>query len=117
MALKDTLSEIIKNLQTLDTDLAEELDRREAQREEELIRVKAKKDKEIARLASDLHDEREANVDAKDLLEEVEALRKGVLDTSYLDKRRLFETLAESWEDLTARQIGQIENILTGVTA
>jgi hypothetical protein len=117
MALKDTLNEIIKNLQTLDTDLAEELDRREAQQNEELARLAASKNKKIDELTEALQDEQQESLDAKELLRDVEAERKGVLDTSYLDKRILFETLTESWEDLTARQIGQLENILTGVTA
>jgi archaellum component FlaC len=146
MNVKQTLARIAGELSTLDQQIAEVINSVEVIHEAEVVRLVADYERQLARLEAshvetegaakacyeayldtlkdkaaealkELEELERATKDAINLQADVEALRKGVLDTSYLDKRRLFETLAESWEDLTARQIGQIENILTGVTA
>jgi DNA repair ATPase RecN len=146
MNVKQTLARIAGELSTLDQQIAEVTNSVEVIHEAEVVRLVADYERQLARLEAsrvetegatkaryeayldtlkdkaaealkELEELERATKDAINLQADVEALRKGVLDTSYLDKRRLFETLAESWEDLTARQIGQIENILTGVTA
>jgi septal ring factor EnvC (AmiA/AmiB activator) len=92
----------------LDQDRAELVEQYEAQ----IRDLKASYEDSLAAEREAFQDLESRTEEAANLLDDVDAERKGVLDTSTLPKRLLFEKLEERWGALSVEDIYFIEAVL-----
>jgi hypothetical protein len=123
--LKQSFDQVRAALSGLDTALADALNAQTNAHLAELLdltssyQTKLAEQKEkyetlLAAAKEDLRDIEERAEEALDLGGEVKAQRAGVLPTTSLPARLLFEKLADRWECLTNAEIRAIESILEG---
>lgn len=125
MLLEFKVKKILKAVRSVNSEMVTEVDRlngvieklkTETEKDEAIIsalRQDVRKAESAAAIAEhDLNKFEAATAEARELFRNVEADRVGVLDTSGMQKRILFEALAERWELLTHTQITQIEEAL-----
>lgn len=125
MLLNEKLKRISKALHNVNADMVTEIERitkvcealaAEIEDEEAISQELRKQLREAESNAAvaehDLAKEIEASEEARNLLANVTAETVGILDTSGMAKRILFEALAERWELLTHSQISALEEAL-----
>jgi hypothetical protein len=112
--LKQSFNAVRAALSGLDAAMAAALNAQTETHREELVELSAIYEKRIAKEVDDYNALKAKTDGALDLQEDVAAERKGVLDTSYLPAKMLFDKLAARWDNLSASEIEMLEEVLDG---